>query len=143
MATPSSLSEIQIVTFMLNGEEYCVDVMKVREIISMVPLTKTVSSSHSVVGMINLRGNIIPVISLRRRLGMPDAHHDSSTCIAIIECGGELSGFIVDEVADVVRIRCEDIHPPATTMEKEWIEGIINMEQRIVIVMNPQSLTVN
>ena len=141
MALSASPAEIQIVTFMLNGEEYCVDVMRVREIISMVPLTKAVSSNHYVEGMINLRGNIIPVISLRKRLGMPDAPHDNNTCIAIMECSGELQGFIVDEISDVIRIRSEEIQPPATTMEKEWIDGIINMAQRIVVVMNPQNLT--
>lgn len=132
--------EVQMVTFLLNGQEYCVDVMRVREIICMTPVTKTTSTSHYVEGMINLRGTIVPVISLRKRFGMSDTGYDVNTCIAIMDYAGELTGFIVDEVADVVRIRRDQIQPPLDGMEQGWIEGILHRDQKIVVVMNMEHI---
>lgn len=140
MRAVSSSPEIQMVTFLLNGQEYCVDVMEVREIICMTDITKTTGTSPCVEGMINLRGTIVPIISLRKRFGMPEIPHNVHTCIAIMDFAGELTGFIIDEVVDVVRIRRDRIQPPTDGMEQVWIEGIVQHEQKIVVVMNMEHL---
>lgn len=140
MKTSSSRHEIQLVTFLLDGQGYCVDVMSVREIICMTDITKTTTATQYVEGIINLRGTIVPIISLRKRFGMADTEHDVNTCIAIMDLAGQLTGFIVDEVEDVIRIKREQIQPPAEAVEQEWMEGIVYLDQKIVMVMNPEHL---
>ena len=140
MKTSSSRHEIQLVTFLLDGQGYCVDVMSVREIICMTDITKTTTAAQYVEGIINLRGTIVPIISLRKRFGMADTAHDINTCIAIMDLAGQLTGFIVDEVEDVIRVKREQIQPPAEAVEQEWMEGIVYLDQKIVMVMNPEHL---
>lgn len=134
-------TEIQMVTFLLNGEEYGIDVMRVREIISMTEITKTANSPHYVKGVINLRGSIIPIISLRNHFGFSDLVNDDMSCIAVMDFKGELTGFIIDEISDVTRVRCSDFQPPFDTVSQPWIEGILNLEQRLVIFLNLEYLT--
>jgi purine-binding chemotaxis protein CheW len=129
-----------MVTFVLNGEEYGVDVMKVREIICMTDITKTGNAPPQVEGMINLRGNIIPVISLRKCFGIPDSFDAMESCIAIMDFAGELTGFIVDGVADVMRVKRSAITPPAELVAQPWMTGTIKINNRIVIVMNLEQL---
>jgi purine-binding chemotaxis protein CheW len=132
--------ELQMVTFFLEGEEYGVDVMQVREIVSMAPITKTANSSYHVEGVINLRGRIVPVLSLRRRLGMTELEDRGTSFIAIMDFRGELTGFVIDEISDVVRVRRSDILPPLETDRQQWIEGILRLGDRLVVVVNLQPL---
>lgn len=132
--------QIQLVTFLLNGEEYGIDVMRVREISSMTDITKTANSPHYVQGVINLRGKIVPIISLRRRLGLPDPLDDGMSCIAVMDFKGELTGFVIDEISDVIRIKRSDIQPPLDITAQPWIEGIFNMGQKLVVFLNLEHL---
>lgn len=129
-----------MVTFFLNGEEYGVDVMRVREISSMAEITKTANSPHYVQGVINLRGTIVPIISLRRRFGMADAGDDAMSCIAVMDFNGELTGFVIDEISDVIRIKYGDMQPPLDAIAQPWIEGILNIGQKLVVFLNLEHL---
>lgn len=141
MAIPTVNSDIQLVTFYLNGEEYGIDVMRVREISSMADITKTANSPHYVKGVINLRGSIVPIISLRSRLGFPDIIDESMSCIAVMDFKGELTGFVIDEISDVVRIKSCDIQPPpAAAASQPWIEGVLDINQKLVVFLNLQYL---
>jgi len=134
-------ADIQLVTFFLNGEEYGIDVMRVREITSMVEITKTANSPHYVKGVINLRGSIVPIISLRNRFGFADVDDDSLSCIAVMDFKGELTGFVIDEISDVVRVRGSDIQPPPIdTVSQPWIEGILDINQKLVVFLNLEHL---
>ncbi|RII26455.1 MAG: chemotaxis protein CheW [Geobacter sp.] len=132
--------QIQLVTFFLNGEEYGIDVMRVREISSMTEITKTANSPHYVNGVINLRGSIVPIISLRRRLGLPDPADDSMSCIAVMDFKGELTGFVIDEISDVIRIKRSEIQPPLDMVAQPWIDGVLNIEQKLVVFLNLEHL---
>ncbi len=128
---------IQLFTFLLNGEEYGIDVMRVREITSMTEITKTANSPHYVKGVINLRGSIVPILSLRNRFGFSDSDDDSMSCIAVMDFNGELTGFIIDEISDVIRINTGDIQPPPIdTASQPWIEGILDINQKLVVYLN-------
>ena len=141
MATLSANADIQLVTFFLNGEEYGIDVMRVREISSMTDITKTANSPSYVKGVINLRGSIVPIISLRNRFGFPDNDDESMSCIAVMDFKGELTGFVIDEISDVVRIKLIDIQePPKETASQAWIEGILDINQRLVVFLNLEHL---
>lgn len=132
--------EIQLATFILNGERYGMDVMSVREIIGMVEITKTVNSPHHVLGVINLRGSIVPIVSLRRCFGMPDPVDDSTNCIAVMDFKGELAGFVIDEISDVLRIRRGDIQPPHGIFAQPWIEGILSVGKNMIVWIDLEHL---
>ena len=137
----SANAEIQLVTFLLNGEEYGIDVMRVREISSMTNITKTANSLPHVKGIINLRGSIVPIISLRNRLGLDDAIDDNMSCIAVMDLKGELTGFIIDEISDVIRVKSFDIQPPLLdNTAQPWIEGILDINQKMVVYLNLEHL---
>lgn len=133
-------SEIQLVTFILNGEEYAVDVMRVREIIGMADITKTANTPHHVLGVINLRGSIVPIISLRRRLGMSDSADDGMNFIAVMDFNGELTGFIIDDISDVLRIRSSDIQTPHEMVAQPWVAGILTVKRKPVVFFNLEHL---
>lgn len=137
----SANADIQLFTFYLNGEEYGIDVMRVREISSMTDITKTANSPHYIKGVINLRGSIVPIISLRSRFGFPDVDDDSMSCIAVMDFKGELTGFVIDEISDVVRVKFSDIQPPPLdTSSQPWIEGIMDINQKLVVFLNLEHL---
>ncbi len=86
--------------------------MAVREIINITEITKSANSPAHVRGIINLRGSIVPVISLRNRFDHADLDDESSCCIAVMDLNGELTGFIIDEISDVIRVKRSEIQPP-------------------------------
>lgn len=133
--------DVQLVTFLLDGEEYGVDVMQVREIISVPEITRAHNASPDVEGMISLRGSVIPVVSLRRKLGLPQIDHDLDTRIAILSLTGGEVGLIIDAVSEVLRVKRSAIAPPATGMGQEWVSGVLKME-RLVVLMDLEKLGV-
>jgi purine-binding chemotaxis protein CheW len=132
---------IQLVSFMLSDEEYGVEVLKVREIIRMPTITKMPNTPHYVEGIINLRGKVIPIISMRKRFGLMEAENSIHTRIMVMDVGGGLTGLIVDGVSEVIRIRSSEIQPPPSMMlsggiNQEFITGVINHAERLLIVMD-------
>ena len=131
---------IQLVSFELGGEEYGVDVLAVREIIRMPAITKMPNTPHYVEGIINLRGTVVPIISLRKRFGLCDRDNDGRGRILVMETGGSLNGFIVDAVAEVIRVTVGEIQPsPAIiqgNMAQECITGVINRAERLLVVLD-------
>jgi purine-binding chemotaxis protein CheW len=130
----------QLVSFTLSHEEYGVEVLKVREIIRMSGITHMPNAPHFLEGIINLRGKVIPVISMRKRFGMTELEHNAQTRIIIMDIEGELMGFIVDAVSEVIRISAGEIQPPPSTAadggEQECIAGIINRSDRLLVLLD-------
>lgn len=135
MAALSTNEDIQLVTFFLGGEEYGIDVMRVREITGMTAITKTANSPPYVRGVINLRGSIVPVVSLRSRLGMPEAADEETSCMAVTDFRGELTGFVIDEISDVIRLRPGELQPSPDATGQPWIEGIFFQANRNMVVL--------
>jgi len=131
---------MQMVTFLLDREEYGVDVMSVREIIDMTEITRMANAPPHVEGIINLRGVIVPIVSLRKRFGLPEAPGDLLSCIAVMDFAGVLSGFIIDEVSDVIRVSSSEILPPLDAAGQPWMEGMLSLDQRLVVVVNLEPL---
>jgi purine-binding chemotaxis protein CheW len=132
---------IQLVSFMLSDEEYGVEVLKVREIIRMPTITKMPNVPQHVEGIINLRGKVIPIISMRRRFGLMENENDSQTRIIIMDVCGSLTGFIVDAVSEVIRIHSSEIQPPPTMalssgVSQEFITGVYNHAERLLVIMD-------
>jgi purine-binding chemotaxis protein CheW len=96
-------------TFVLSGEEYGLEILKVREINGMMAITAVPRMPDYMNGVINLRGKVIPVIDLRLKFGMCKAERTAETCIIVVDVGGSLMGVIVDQVSEVLDIRGEEI----------------------------------
>jgi len=132
---------VQLVSFMLAEEEYGVEVLKVREIIRMPTITKMPNVLHYVEGIINLRGKVIPIISMRKRFGLTESENSSQTRIIIMDVAGSLTGFVVDAVSEVIRIHNSEIQPPPSMVTsggigQEFITGVFNHAERLLIIMD-------
>jgi len=135
---------IQLVSFNLAQEEYGVDVLKVREIIRMPTITRVPNTPHYVEGVINLRGKVIPIINMRKRFSLNDSEYDKQTRIMVMDVGGELMGFIVDAVSEVIRISSSEIQPsPAVVssgIDQECISGVINQAERLLVLLELEKM---
>jgi len=130
---------IQLVSFNLGPEEYAVEVLKVREIIRMTAITHVPNTPPAVEGIINLRGQVIPIVSLRNRFNMGMADNDHHTRIMVMDIAGKLTGFIVDGVSEVIRISRGEIQPPpgmvAGGMDQECISGVIQRGEQLLLML--------
>lgn len=102
-------------TFRLSSEEYGLEILKVREIIGIMDITRLPRTPDFVKGVINLRGKVIPVIDLRLRFGMPEKEYDEKTCIIVLEVReGDINilmGIIVDSVSEVLNVTVDELEP--------------------------------
>ncbi len=136
--------QMQLVSFGLDNEEYGVDVLCIREIIRLPSITKMPNSPHYVDGIINLRGTVIPIISLRRKFGLMDSDFDKTSRILVMEVGGGLTGFVVDSVAEVIRISTSEIQPSPPVVgngeANECIAGVVNQGDRLLVLLELKHL---
>ncbi len=136
-------SLIQLVTFKIAEEEFGVDILKVQEIIRMMPITKVPNAPAFVEGVINLRGKVIPVIDMRKRFGMQAAPHDSQTRIKVMDLAGQIVGFVVDAVCEVLRIKESTVEPPPAVVAgigSEYMRGVGKLEDRLLILLDLDKL---
>ncbi|MGD0230777.1 MAG: chemotaxis protein CheW [Syntrophorhabdales bacterium] len=134
---------LQLVTFRLADEEFGIDIKKVHEINRMIDITRIPNAPPYVEGVVNLRGKIIPIVSLRTKLGLEKTDHDKATRIMVVEIEGSVLGFIVDSVSEVLRIQDAKVEPaPSITgmADSNYLEGVINLKDRILILLNLTAL---
>lgn len=134
---------LQLVTFTLGGEEYAVDILKVQEINRMKEITRVPNAPYYVEGVINLRGKVIPVLSLRKKFGLPEEEDTSKQRIMIMDIQGVTIGLIVDSVSEVLRISTDIVEPPPPmtySVSSEFIWGIAKLEDRLIILLDMDRL---
>jgi purine-binding chemotaxis protein CheW len=130
---------LQVVSFKLASEEYGVDIAQVQEINRMVSITHVPRAPQFMEGVINLRGQLIPIIDLRTRFGMPPAEHTKSTRIVVTEIGTKRVGMVVDSVSEVLRLpvdQIEDAPEMITGVDTEYIRGVGKIEDRLIILLD-------
>lgn len=130
---------IQLVSFKLGKEEFGVDILKVQEINRMLEITELPNAPEFVEGIVNLRGRIIPVVDLKKRLHLPSKKHDNSTRIIVVELHGKTVGFIVDEVSEVLRIKSNITEPPpemVAGIEHDYITAVAKLNERLLILLD-------
>jgi purine-binding chemotaxis protein CheW len=137
--------EGKYLTFALAGEEYGIGILKVKEIIGMMPITPVPKTPLFIKGVINLRGKVIPVVDLRRKFGMEEITYTERTCIIVLEVneqsGHVLISIVVDSVLEVLNIKGGDIEDTpdfGTKLETDYILGMakINGGVKILLDMN-------
>jgi len=102
---------VQLCTFRIGGEDYAVDIMRVREIIQPLPITPVPRAPSFVEGVVRLRGEVIPVVDVRKRFGVAPSPRTRKTKFLVVHVAGRRLGLVVDEVCEVVRIPRTEIRP--------------------------------
>ncbi|MBI5593188.1 MAG: purine-binding chemotaxis protein CheW [Deltaproteobacteria bacterium] len=135
--------EGKYLTFTLAGEEYGIGILKIREIIGMMPITSVPQAPDFVKGVINLRGRVIPVIDLRLRFGMPAMDYTERTCIIVVQIDLQAAilniGIVVDSVTEVLNIAggsIEDAPAFGTQLNTDYIRGMAKIEGGVKILLN-------
>jgi purine-binding chemotaxis protein CheW len=135
--------EGKYLTFSLAGEEYGIGILKIKEIIGLMPITKVPKTDYYVKGVINLRGKVIPVMDLRLKFGMEEMPYTDRTCIVVVEirggAGNILMGVVVDSVSEVLNIKSTEIEDtPAfgTTMDTSYILGMAKLHGGVKILLD-------
>jgi purine-binding chemotaxis protein CheW len=130
-------------TFSLSDEEYGIGILKIKEIIGMMPITSVPRTPTYVRGVINLRGKVIPVIDLRIRFCMEEKEYNDRTCIVVVEIESHgiemVIGIVVDSVSEVLNIKSEEIEETpefGTTLNTEYILGMATMEGGVKILLD-------
>ncbi len=136
------MEELQIVGFMLGEEEYAVDILSVNEILKMTPITRVPKANEFVRGVINLRGNVVPIINLRKKFKGEEKAVDDTTRIIILTIDDNRFGIIVDNVTEVIRINTEDIEEPnlIDSLDKKYVEGVGKYDGRLLILLKLEQI---
>ncbi len=129
----------QIVVFQLGQELYGADIAVVREVGPLLRVTRVPRTPRYVEGVTNLRGRVIPVVDLRRRLGLPVKAATKATRIAVADLEGGQVGMIVDAVLEVLRIPVSQIELPTLMIAKvdaDYVQGVAKVDQRLIILLD-------
>jgi purine-binding chemotaxis protein CheW len=129
----------KFLTFFLSGEEYGIEILKVHEIIGLLPVTRVPHTQKYMRGVINLRGKVIPILDARLKFGMPAADATGETCIIVVHIRGVEVGVIVDRVSEVVDIPEGDIDPAPSFgagCNTDYILGIGKTQDKVKILLN-------
>jgi len=143
-ATQEAEQPVQMISFAIGSERFGVEILVVQEIIMMSAITEIPNSPDFVEGVINLRGNIIPVLDLRKRLRMRgkerSTEYKPTTRILVVEIEGSVTGFIVDSVAKVITIPAVKIAPPpdiiVAGVQSQYIGGVAHLDEGIIVVLD-------
>src|SRR5689334_10652266 len=134
---------IQLVGFRLDNEDYAIAITKIQEIILMKPITRLPQVPDAIEGLINLRGNVIPIVNLRKRFGLPARPFDDETRTVVVNTKEKTVGCIVDEVTQVMRVTADQIQPvpiSVTAVARRYIAGIARQEDRLLIILDSDRL---
>ena len=128
-------------TFKLGAEEYGLEILKVQEIIKMMSITHIPRTPTFVKGVINLRGKVIPVISLRLKFEMEEIEDTEKTCVIVVQIGEDMitMGIVVDEVSEVLDIPTDAIEPPpsmGSSVETQFILGMAKAKGAVKILLD-------
>ncbi len=143
MNETNAVSSYQYVTFSLSDELFGVEVSRTREILSLTPVTKVPQMPEYLLGVINLRGQVVPVIDMRLKLGLPAGEETEDTCIIVVELqvDGEpmIVGALADAVREVLEIRSDQIEAPprlGTRLNTEFIQGMGKVNEQFLILLD-------
>ena len=130
----------QFVIFVIEDEEYCIPILEVQEIIRMAPITWLPRRPEYIIGVLNLRGEIIPVIDLRIKFGLPKKEYTKFTRILIGQIGEKRVGIVVDLVNEVISLLSENMEAAPGMVAKnkntEYIKGIAKQDERVIIMLD-------
>jgi purine-binding chemotaxis protein CheW len=133
----------QFISFSVGQEEYGVELLRVKEVIRVREITWLPKAPSFVKGIINLRGDIIPIIDLRDKFGLEARANTAQTRVIVVEVEGRLIGMVVDSASQVVRIPADQIDAPPPVLgglSQEFITGVGKTEDKLVILLNVDAI---
>lgn len=136
-------THIQLACFSLGDKLFAVDIMRIREILVPQELSPLPCSSDILEGVINLRGSVIPVMNMRKRLGMPAADNAPAGKLLIVTLIGQLLALVVDDVMEVISVPVDDMKPPiqmTTGVGMEFLLGVCLSNNRVFMMLDIDSL---
>ncbi len=144
----SEASDDQILSFVLGGEEYGVDILRVQEIKGWESTTAIPNTPNYVMGVINLRGSVVPIVDLRVRFSLQDVTYNDSTVVIIVRAQDEdgsqkIIGLVVDGVSDVYSMKKSDLQPAPNmsgTINTDYVNGLATVSDKMVIVLHVDQL---
>ena len=129
----------KFLTFFLAGEEYGIEILKVQEIIGLLPITRVPRTPTFIRGVINLRGKVISIVDLRLKFGMEEIAATSETCVIVVQAAGMEMGIIVDKVSEVLAIASSEIDDTpsfGTTVSTDYILGIGKSQGHVKLLLD-------
>jgi purine-binding chemotaxis protein CheW len=129
----------ELVAFRVGEQEYCVDIMSVREIRGWTPATALPDAPEFVRGVINLRGSVLPIVDLAKRLDLQETAPSERHVIIISQIGTQIVGLLVDAVSDILTVMSDKIQPTpdvASEVAKSFVRGVLAMEGRMISLID-------
>lgn len=129
----------KFLTFFLSTEEYGIEILKVQEIIGVMPITPIPRTPAFIKGVMNLRGRIIPIIDLRLKLSMEEVKHTEETCFIVVKAHGMHMGVVVDKVSEVLNIAGENVEDAPSMGQEintEYILGIGKAGSKVKLLLD-------
>ena len=135
-----SSKEMQLVIFKIGKEEFGVPISEVREIVRLIPITPVPRAPDFVEGVVNLRGQILAIIDLAKRLNLAPSPRSDKSRIIVVEFEGNIIGMIVDEVMEVLRLSSDNIDKApeliTTEIHEEYLKGVGKFGERLLILID-------
>ena len=133
---------MQLVGFIVGEEEYAIPILSIQEIIKPIDYTRVPTTPEYVLGVFNLRGNVIPLIDLRKKFSLKSKSVDSDTRYIVLKDGDNIAGFVIDKLTEAIRIKKSQIEDAPETMTKRdgYIYGIGKTNKGIITIINVQAL---
>lgn len=134
---------VEVLAFRLGQEEYGVDILKVQEIREHDAVTRIANAPDYIKGVVNLRGNIVPIIDLRLRFNLDTREQAGAGVVIVLNIAGRIIGMVVDGVSDVVSLSADEILPAplmGTALDTEFLLGIGTIDERMLILLDIERL---
>jgi len=139
----SSATGRELITFRIGAQEFCVDIMSVREIRGWTKTTALPRSPAYVRGVVNLRGAVLPIVDLSLRLGFANTDPTERSVIIVAQIGAQLVGLLVDAVSDIITVAATDIQPTpdvASELVKTFVQGILAIDGRMISLISLENV---
>jgi purine-binding chemotaxis protein CheW len=139
----SAAQKKEFLSFKLGQEEYCLDILSVQEIRGYDTVTSIANTPDFIKGVINLRGNIVPIVDMRIKFRLSEARYDATTIVIILNLNKKMIGIVVDSVSDVIALPLEAIREAprfGSAINTEFISGMATVDGNMLIVVDIQKL---
>ena len=139
----SEQSAGEYLTFILGNEEYGIEILKVQEIRSYEAVTRIANTPDFIKGVVNLRGNIVPIVDLRMRFKLSHAEYNDTTVVIILNLNNHTMGIVVDGVSDVLQLSSAQISPVpelVSNIDTKYLLGLGSVEERMLILVDIEQL---
>jgi purine-binding chemotaxis protein CheW len=143
MQASGLLDQREFLTFMLGEEQYALDIRAVKEIRGFDPVTKIANAPEYIKGVINLRGDIVPIVDMRIKFNVGQATYNEFTIVIMLHVAERIVGVVVDAVSDVIKLEQEQLKPPpefGVAFDSRYLYGLATIDEQMIILVNIEAL---